>query len=619
MANAQLFGLFRQIYATLPGPLRRSFRRVSALAIVASFAELLLAGAVSLLGVALASPQTLVATRPMRELLRELPWLQPVAEDPRLLLVFVLLGLGLAALLKTSLAALLTWRQSRFSQQVSLHIGSRLYQGYMFAPYLWHTRQKISRLITTLSWRVSIGLFLFNLLQTLSNFTVTAILFLGICCMTLSGSLLILVVTGGSAVVLFRFCRRQVQRLSLDVAAATQRSGSLVQTGLTGIRDVLIYQQQDRFVRQFRQSERHAADCQSSLAVFPPLPSWVLELVGILLLLATVLILRQQNASVAHISATLTLLAAVAWRLLPVMNRSLQSLITMQQQQHMAEQVLRMLQTVEALPHPQPDARPCPLRRELRLEDICFRYPGTPDGKEDALRDINLVIPRGGMIGLVGASGAGKSTLVNLLTGLYEPTSGHFLVDGHPMSPEQRQGWMQRIGYVPQAPFLLNGSIAENIAFSQWGESPDRERVLECCRLAAVDFLDNLEAGVDTVIGERGVRLSGGQLQRVSIARALYHRPQLILFDEATSALDGASELTIQKAIDALRSEATIVLIAHRLSTVQSCDTLYWIDNGRIRMQGRTQDVLPVYEAHLARSAEGRQPLPGAARPDPAA
>ena len=162
---------------------------------------------------------------------------------------------------------------------------------------------------------------------------------------------------------------------------------------------------------------------------------------------------------------------------------------------------------------------------------------------------------------------------------------------------------MRRIGYVPQAPFLLNGSIAENVAFSQWGEGIDRDRVLECCRMAAVDFLDDLEQGVDTLIGDHGVRLSGGQLQRVSVARALYHRPQLLLFDEATSALDGASELAIQNTIGALRAETTIVLIAHRLSTVQSCDMLYWIEKGRIRMQGSTREVLPAYEAYLARTA----------------
>lgn len=601
---------FQRIFATLPVSLRRSFHRVSILAVVAALTELLLAGAVSLLGVALASPQTLLTARPMRELLNTYHWLQPVTEDPRLLLILVLLGLSLTALLKTSLLALLTWRQSRFSQQVSLHIGSRLFQGYMSAPYLWHTQQKVSQLAVILNWRSSVGIFLFNLLQTLSYLIVAGILFFSICFMTFWGSLLILVAAGGTAGILFRCCRRKVRELNFRIAENTKELSSTVHTGITGIREVIIYQQQQRTSNMFHQIEQSTTNCIALQAIFPPLPSWVLELVGILLLLVTVLILRWQDASLAHISATLTLLAAVAWRLLPVMNRSLQSLITMQQQQHMAEQVLQMLQTVETLPRQITAAQPCPLRRELRMNGVRFRHPGTSEGKEDALRDLDLVIRCGSMVGLVGASGAGKSTLVNLLTGLYEPTGGQILVDGETMTPERRAGWMQRIGYVPQSPFLLNSSIAENVAFSQWGETCDRERVLECCRLAAIDFLEDLPEGIDTVIGERGVRLSGGQLQRVSIARALYHRPQLIIFDEATSALDGATELAIQKTIESLRAEATIIIIAHRLSTVKACDTLYWMENGRIRMQGRTEDVLPAYEAHLVHIAENMQPDP---------
>lgn len=604
MAKKRFFDLFRLIYASLPTPLRRSFCRVTVLAIVTALSEFVLAGVVSLLGVVLASPQTLVRSQAMQKLLGVVPGLRPFTEDPRLLLILVLLALCLASLLKTCLLSLLTWRQSCFSQKVSHHIVSRLYQGYMSAPYIWHTQQNISELITILGWRASIGLFLFNFLQTLSYLVVAGILFLSICCMTLSGSLLILAVTGTSAWLVFRFCRRQVQHFSRELAAANQASTSLIQTGLSGIRDVLIYQQQEHFTRQFQLAEHRAAVCQSSIVVFPPLPSWVLEFVGTVLLLATVLILRWQGAGVAHISATLTLLAAVAWRLLPVMNRGLQSVLTMQQHQHMAEQVLRMLRTVEALPQQRHAPLPCPLRRELRMEHVRFRYPGTPAERDDALRDIDLVIPRGSMVGLVGTSGSGKSTLVNLLTGLYEPSAGRILVDGEEMSPERRRDWMRRIGYVPQTPFLLNGSIAENVAFSQWGGAIDRDRVLECCRMAAVDFLDDLEHGVDTLIGERGVRLSGGQLQRVSVARALYHRPQFLLFDEATSALDGASERAIQKTIGALRAETTIVLIAHRLSTVQSCDMLYWIEKGRIRMRGDAREVLPAYEAYLARTTD---------------
>ena len=199
------------------------------------------------------------------------------------------------------------------------------------------------------------------------------------------------------------------------------------------------------------------------------------------------------------------------------------------------------------------------------------------------------------MIGLIGPSGAGKSTIVSLLTGLYTPSSGRILVDGQELDDSLRAGWMRGIGYVPQSPFLLNGSLAENIAFSQWGQKIDRQRVEECCRMAAMDFVDDLEDGIDTIIGERGVRLSGGQLQRVSIARALYRRPQLIIFDEATSALDRATEQAIQQTIEGLREYTTVVIIAHRLTTMENCDWLYWVEKGEINQEGDGSTLLPLY------------------------
>ena len=270
----------------------------------------------------------------------------------------------------------------------------------------------------------------------------------------------------------------------------------------------------------------------------------------------------------------------------------------MQQMLPMVEPILQKVQEVEALPLPAAEERPCPLREEIRFEHVSFRYPNTGTGHKDALRDINLSIPKGSMIGLIGPSGAGKSTIVSLLTGLYTPSSGKILIDGQNLDDSLRAGWMRSIGYVPQSPFLLNGSLAENIAFSQWGQEIDRQRVKECCRMAAMDFLDDLEDGIDTIIGERGVRLSGGQLQRVSIARALYGRPQLMIFDEATSALDGATEQAIQKTIEGLRKHMTIVIIAHRLTTVEKCDWLYLVERGEIHMCGNSKEIVRLYAHH---------------------
>lgn len=598
MLKAQLLEAFQRIYHVLPATLQHSFWIVMALTVVVALAEFALAGAVSLLGVVLASPQSIVHHPFMQQLVDWLPVLRPALDDPRLLLALLLCLLCGTTLLKTVMLALLTWRQSRYSQIVSMHLGVRLFQGYMRAPYIWHTGQKISDLITTLNWRANTGLFLFQSLQALSQLLVVTTLLIAICCMAPLAGILVVSITGMAAWAVFRCSRRWVRKYSQQCADAQQASMKLIHTGLNGIRDILICGQQEKFIDQYIRAETRFMQGQSVLPVFPPLPSWILEFVGICLLLGTVLLLRWQEATLAHVSATLALLAAVAWRLLPIMNRVVQGLLIMQQQLPTVDPILQKVQEVEALPLPAAEERPCPLRKEIRFEHVGFRYPKSAEHKS-ALQDINLSIPKGSMIGLIGPSGAGKSTIVSLLTGLYTPGSGKILVDGQELDDSLRAGWMRGIGYVPQSPFLLNGSLAENIAFSQWGQGIDRQRVEECCRMAAMDFVDDLEDGLDTIIGERGVRLSGGQMQRVSIARALYGRPQLIIFDEATSALDRATEQAIQQTIESLREYTTVVIIAHRLTTVEKCDWLYWVERGEIHQEGDGSTLLPLYTKNI--------------------
>lgn len=599
MTDSQLFHSFKNIYDILPAPLQRSFWIVMTLTVVVALTEFALAGAVSLLGVVLASPQNIVQHPFMQQIVAWLPILRPALDDPRLLLALLLCLLCVTTLLKTVMLALLTWRQSRYSQVISMHLGVRLFQGYLRAPYMWHTGQKISDLMTTLGWRANTGIFLFQSLQTLSQVLVVVTLLVAVCCMAPLAGILVVSITSATAVGIFRCSRRWIHKLSQQCADAQQVSMKLIHTGLNGIRDILICRQQENFIRQYMTAEERYMQGQSLLPVFPPLPSWILEFTGISLLLGTVLLLRWQEASLAYVSATLALLAAVAWRLLPIMNRVMQGLLQMQQMLPTVEPVLQKLQEVDALSQPPAKERPCPLREEICFEHVSFRYPNTSKTHPNALQDISLRIPKGSMIGLIGPSGAGKSTIVSLLTGLYTPSSGKILVDGQELDDSLRAGWMRGIGYVPQSPFLLNSSLAENIAFSQWGQKIDRQRVEECCHMAAMDFVEDLENGIDTIIGERGVRLSGGQLQRVSIARALYGRPQLIIFDEATSALDGATEQAIQKTIERLREHMTVVIIAHRLTTVEQCDWLYWLEKGTIEMEGNSQIILTQYKVNV--------------------
>jgi ABC-type multidrug transport system fused ATPase/permease subunit len=244
------------------------------------------------------------------------------------------------------------------------------------------------------------------------------------------------------------------------------------------------------------------------------------------------------------------------------------------------------------------DTEPEPLsfRHEVTLNNISFRYSNV---SAEAVNGLSMNIKAGKTVGLVGLSGAGKTTLVNLLTGLIPPQSGQILVDGVLINRDNSRSWLKRIGFVAQAPYILDASLAENVALSCWGEEIDRNRVLECCRMAALDFVDELEHGIDTILGDRGTRLSGGQAQRVAIARALYSEPDLIILDEATSSLDMKNEKIIHETILSLRNHVTMIIIAHRLTTVESCDSIIWMEKGQVHMVGSAEEVLPEYRATL--------------------
>jgi ABC-type bacteriocin/lantibiotic exporter with double-glycine peptidase domain len=266
----------------------------------------------------------------------------------------------------------------------------------------------------------------------------------------------------------------------------------------------------------------------------------------------------------------------------------------------MVHAVLDLLYLLRAQPRPHLPA-PDPnftFENRISLHQVCFRYAGS---QVDSLHNLTFDIPIGQKIGVIGPSGAGKSTLVGVLSGLLYPRRGTILVDGTPLDPGRAAAFAQLIGYVPQQPFLFAGTLAENVAFSSWGRPWDKQRVMEACQRAAVDFITTHPDGVNQRIGENGAGLSGGQAQRISIARALYCRPKLLIFDEATSALDQANENHIQNTIDSLANEVTCVIIAHRLTTVENCDSIIWVDNGHLVMHDKTNIVLEKYKKEQLR------------------
>ncbi|MBO4369421.1 MAG: ABC transporter ATP-binding protein, partial [Desulfovibrio sp.] len=573
-----------------------------------SLLELAITAALSLLGVALAAPQSLLESSGFQRMLTLFPALSPLAEDQRTLLLWLMVVLCVAIACKSLSLAFLTWRQADFSQNVGVYFSVRFYNLLLHAPYLWHVKQDMSMLQTRLTWARFSADFLLAALQAMSQILVACVLVCVVTTVTPWAAVLVCLSTGISTCVTYALAQKKVHELNTTSMTMEAGANRVAYPSLAGIREVKIYGQEQAFLKQFSERRQGFARVQSMLPVIYPAPSWILDLTGMLMLLIALLIMNSQGLSVAALSGQLALLAAVTWRILPTVNSLVTSLLQVQQHMvytHDAVQFIadlakeRKETAIES-----PSSLPCPLREQVRLDNVAFRYPGTPPSRPDALHDLNVCIKKGSMVGFIGSSGAGKSTVVGLLTGLLSPTRGTIYVDDVPLTQERHKAWLKNIGYVPQLPFLLNASIAENVAFSQWGQTIDRERVRRCCQMAAMDFLPDLPEGLDTIIGERGVRLSGGQVQRVAIARALYEEPEILLFDEATSALDGASEQAIQHTIESLGGHATLVIVAHRLSTVTHCDYLYWLGDGTILAHGTPKEILPQYEAYLAKRAE---------------
>ncbi len=560
-----------------------------------AIAELALTGTVSLLGVAMASPESLARFGWFQHLLDLSPLVKQHASQPAGMLTIVLLLVVIGSILKNLLTALTTYSQTRYGQAIAADLGRSLFNAYLNSPYLWHLSQNTAELSSILNFRAFTAQYVASAIRLATQLTIGTSLLLGALFLATEAAAIVIGASSLCAIFIYRFARSRVGALAKNGVRLNKGAAKIGMAALQGIREVLIYRQQSAFITQYSQNIEELGRNQAKAQTLSPLPTWVLEPVGVCTLLFALLYMISVGTPIDRLTGSLTLLAAMAWRLLPCMNKTVTELISLHSQCHYVD---TFLQRLKEMPQTTPleEQRHLPFRDSLRMSGVSFRYP---NAQTDALQEIELTIPQGKMIGIVGPSGAGKSTLIGILTGLLEPTAGLLLVDGSPVDEEQLGQWSRNIGYVPQSPYLLDAGLAENVAFSQWGKPIDRSLVRRCCDMAAMDFLDQLPAGMDTCIGERGVRLSGGQMQRVAIARALYCQPELIVFDEATSALDSATEDAIQKTILTLKESMTMVIIAHRLSTVEQCDTVYWLESGRIKAAGHPSEVLPSYRAAL--------------------
>jgi ATP-binding cassette, subfamily B, bacterial PglK len=480
----------------------------------------------------------------------------------------------------------------RFTFAAGADISNDIYRRTLYQPYQVHITRGSEEVISGIIHKAgSVVLGILLPLMTLISSVLLLVALLGalVAIDPLVAGVAVAGFGGGYAAITV-LTRRRLRVNSQRVANEYTRVIKALQEGLGGIRDVLLDGTQPMFCDVYRKADRAFRRAQGENTFIGQSPRFAMEALGMILIAGLAFGLSHRAGGVAAALPILGALAIGAQRLMPALQQAFAAWATMMgSHASLADTVALLDQPVAAqlLEPQQPALR---LRDAVRFNSVRFRY--SADGPW-VLDGLELNIAKGARVGVVGSTGSGKSTLLDLLMGLLLPTEGELVVDGEALSGGRIRSWQRSIAHVPQSIYLADTSIAENIAFGVPSAEIDMERVRKAAREAQIaDFIESTAQGYEAHVGERGVRISGGQRQRVGIARALYKRACVLVLDEATSALDTATERSVMDAIDGLDRDLTVVIIAHRLSTVRRCDTIVELKQGRIVAQGKYEQLL---------------------------
>ncbi len=508
------------------------------------------------------------------------------------------LGVGVFVALVASIAfkALTTYALLRFTHMRAYSLSRRMVAGYLRQPYEWFLNRHSADLGKTVLSEVELvanGALLPMMQLIAQGVVVIALLIL----LILVDPLLALSVAagvGGAYALIYLGLRRYLTRLGDERVSANRERFQTVQETFGGIKDVKVAGLEGILLRRFDEPARLYARVNAVSSIVGQMPRYALEAVAFGGVLLIVLYLMAGPGGLQQALPLLAVYAFAGYRLIPAVQQVYSHLTRLR---FTGPALDRLHEDLMALA-PDPGARltvqraaPMGLSHSLRLDEVTYRYPGAP---RPVLNALTLEVPVHSTVGLVGATGSGKTTAVDVMLGLLRPESGQLCVDDTPITPDNARAWQRTVGYVPQQIYLADASVTANIAFGMPDDQIDHAAVARAARIANLhDFvIREMPAGYDTLVGERGVRLSGGQRQRIGIARALYHDPDVLILDEATSALDNLTEQAVMEAVHNLSHQKTIVLIAHRLSTVRDCDRIFMLEQGNLVGEGSYDELV---------------------------
>ena len=516
------------------------------------------------------------------------------------------LAFAAAVLLAGGIRMLLLWVSTRLAFATGADLSIEVYRRTLYQSYQVHVSRNSSTVISGVTIKVNGVVFgvLLPLLTLISSAVILVAITLALVAINPVVALLAIAGFGASyGLITWRF-RRRLRRNSQHIAREQTQVVKALQEGLGGIRDVLLDGTQPVYCDIYHRANRPLQLAMGNNFFVAGSPRFAMEALGMVLIAGVAYGLSRQSEGIAAALPVLGALAIGAERLLPALQQSYAAWATI------AGGHASLVEAIELLDQPlpaealQPAPAPLSFKDSIRFDAVRFLY--TDDGPW-VLDGLNLTIPKGARVGIVGRTGSGKSTMLDLLMGLLLPTEGQLLVDGRPIRGDHLRAWQRTIAHVPQSIYLADTTVAENIAFGVPRDAIDPDRVQQAARQAQIaGFIESLPKSYNALVGERGICLSGGQRQRIGIARALYKQATVLVFDEATSALDNATEHAVLEATENLNRDLTLLLIAHRLTTVQNCDTIVELEHGRVVAQGTYEQLLECSPSfrQLAHAAE---------------
>jgi len=481
-----------------------------------------------------------------------------------------------------------TWIQRGFLTKISARLSARMLEIYIRQPYSYHLRQNSSVLIrNTQDASMVVAGGIEPSLTVLSDGLIAVSLFVVLVVVEPLGTLSAIAIFLSATYLFQRFTNNRLQRWGKQ---RQQQKGKIIQTiqqSLGAVKDVQVLGREQTFIDIHREQQIVDTNLLRRINMTQALPRLWLEIIAMGSMASLVVIMLWVGNEVNAIVPVVGLFALSAFRVLPSVNKIVNGLQTLRVSRSTIETIHQDLGLAVSEPNFVGDVRF--EFSSLTTTNLNFRYEMT---EQDVLKDVSVSVLRGEAVGFVGQSGSGKSTLIDILLGLLDPKSGSVSINRRSIS-EAKQQWQRIVGYIPQTIFLMDDSLRRNIAIGITDSEIDEAAIQDALKSAQLeDFVASLPEGLDTVVGERGVRLSGGQRQRIGIARALYHRPSVLVLDEATSSLDTETEKGVMQAVQALQGDKTVIIVAHRLSTVEYCDRLYRLGAGRIVDEGTFDEVM---------------------------